>query len=78
MKVTQKEVERSTIQKDYVVVIETPSGIEITMYGEIINGKVEIDSTGPLYWNSKIFNSLSEIEQTEVVKITNSALNELL
>jgi hypothetical protein len=59
-------VERVTIEKNCAVVIKTNDGVEITMYGEIIDGKIIKPMTRPSFWNKKLYSPLSMEERIAI------------
>lgn len=77
MNVISAIIKRTTEQKDCAVVIETSNGVQVTMYGEIVNGSVVRESIGASFWNAKVFNSLSDLEKTEVIEAAYNALSKL-
>lgn len=77
MNVISAIIERTTEEKSCAVVVETSNGVQVTMYGEIINGSAVRESIGASFWNTKVFNSLSDTEKTEVIQATYNALSKL-
>ena len=52
--------------------------VKVTMYGEIFNGKVRSEMTGPSLWNRVVYNKLSQNEQDEVIKATEKEISKFI
>ena len=78
MKILSSQVDSIKVEKNCSAVVRTDKGVEITMYGEIMNGKIDESMTGPSYWNSDIFHNLTDQEQEEIKKEVNKELKRFL
>ena len=73
MEIRSAIIERIQIEKSYSVVVKTTVG-DITMYGEVLNGQVNEDITGPAFWNKDKFKSLPLDEQQLAISTVNEHL----
>lgn len=78
MEILKTRIDSIKTEKSFSFVVKTPSGIEITMYGEIINDEVSKSSTNPSFWNNARFRELDEMEQNQIIKLVNSELLKLI
>jgi len=78
MKVIDSGIDCEIVEKDCFVTLSTDSGIQVSMYGEIFNGKVRSEMTGPSLWNRVVYNKLSQNEQDEVIKATEKEISKFI
>jgi hypothetical protein len=77
VKVASKSIDKVKTEMDCSFVIQVFEGVEITMYGAIVDGKPDMASVGPSFWNDKEFRALQNDVQKAVIQATKEALAEL-
>ena len=78
MKAISASIDRKTVEMDCSAIIETESGIQVTMYVGVEDEKIIERSTGPSFWNADVFRRLTEDEQYAVKKAAEEAVKQLM
>ena len=78
MEIIDSGIDCITVEKDCFVTLKTDSGIQVTMYGEIVNGKLRSEMTGPSFWNRTVYEKLSPNEKDDVIKATEKEISKFI
>jgi len=77
IKIVSGGIDVTKIELNCSFIVETSKG-HITMYGEILNNKVNESATDASFWNVDKYRLLSEEEQSLIKKLVNIELEKLI